>query len=272
LLAYPPEVDLSVSQRLGFHVVARLAQRHKIDVSLTPTPGTGLTAVVVLPPELFVSNRAEIAARHVGPARHAIPPAGPPPRTRAVMPSPSGGWSRSSRPVPRQSWRPMSAESMSPESPAADLSELAEIAVDQLNAAGSDSRERWDGWWAAEPFPLRNGNRNMPDSGAANLGPRPSMEGSSEPGGAGNFVATDVPPRAADNGAAARVPELNRRRPQSHLSPELLKPRPTPYKRDRPEIPDPRPTSEALSRYQASRQAAQSEGRQTGQPTTGGAR
>ena len=32
LLAKPPEVDLSVSQRLGFHVVARLAARHRIGV------------------------------------------------------------------------------------------------------------------------------------------------------------------------------------------------------------------------------------------------
>ena len=53
LLRSPRDVDLSVSQRLGLHVVARLAQRHGIDVSLTPTPGCGVTAAVVLPPSLF---------------------------------------------------------------------------------------------------------------------------------------------------------------------------------------------------------------------------
>ncbi|HET7516849.1 MAG TPA: ATP-binding protein, partial [Actinomycetes bacterium] len=53
LLRSPRDVDLSVSQRLGLHVVARLAQRHSIDVSLTPTPGCGVTAAVVLPPSLF---------------------------------------------------------------------------------------------------------------------------------------------------------------------------------------------------------------------------
>jgi signal transduction histidine kinase len=53
LLAAPRDVDLSVSQRLGLHVVARLAQRHGIEVSLTPTPGGGVTAAVVLPPTLF---------------------------------------------------------------------------------------------------------------------------------------------------------------------------------------------------------------------------
>jgi signal transduction histidine kinase len=53
LLAEPPEVDLSVSKRLGFHVVARLAARHGIRVVLSPTPGSGITASIALPGSLF---------------------------------------------------------------------------------------------------------------------------------------------------------------------------------------------------------------------------
>ncbi|MBO0851893.1 MAG: hypothetical protein J2P20_20700, partial [Pseudonocardia sp.] len=53
LLARAPDVDLSESRQLGFHVVARLAHRHGLEVSLTPTPGCGVTAAVVLPPGLF---------------------------------------------------------------------------------------------------------------------------------------------------------------------------------------------------------------------------
>jgi signal transduction histidine kinase len=53
LLAMPRDVDLSQSQRLGLHVVSRLAQRYGITVTLTPTPGGGVTAVVMLPAELF---------------------------------------------------------------------------------------------------------------------------------------------------------------------------------------------------------------------------
>ncbi len=53
LLASPPDIDLSVSQRLGFHVVARLAARHGIKVALGVTPGSGTTALVTLPPSLF---------------------------------------------------------------------------------------------------------------------------------------------------------------------------------------------------------------------------
>ena len=58
LLKAPRDVDLSVSQRLGLHVVARLAQRHGIEVALTPTPGCGVTAAVVLPPSLFADPDA----------------------------------------------------------------------------------------------------------------------------------------------------------------------------------------------------------------------
>ncbi len=56
ILAEAVDVDLSVAQRLGFHVVARLSARHGIGVSLSPTPGAGTTAVVTLPVELFERN------------------------------------------------------------------------------------------------------------------------------------------------------------------------------------------------------------------------
>ena len=56
LLAHPGDLDLAVAQRLGFHVVARLATRHGIAVSLTATPGSGITAVVVLPASLFTQT------------------------------------------------------------------------------------------------------------------------------------------------------------------------------------------------------------------------
>jgi signal transduction histidine kinase len=58
LLVHPREIDASVSQRLGFHVVARLAARHGIGVSLTATPGSGITAVALLPSALFTTAPA----------------------------------------------------------------------------------------------------------------------------------------------------------------------------------------------------------------------
>jgi signal transduction histidine kinase len=57
VLAEAPEVDLSRSTMLGFHVVARLSRRYGLDVRLAATPGGGLTALVSLPPGL-VSERS----------------------------------------------------------------------------------------------------------------------------------------------------------------------------------------------------------------------
>ncbi len=67
LLAHPREVEASVSQRLGFHVVARLAARHGIVVSLTATPGSGITAVAILPPALFALAPAVLDVRPPSP-------------------------------------------------------------------------------------------------------------------------------------------------------------------------------------------------------------
>jgi signal transduction histidine kinase len=65
ILRTPREVDLSVSQRLGLHVVARLAQRYGISVELTPTPGGGVTAVAALPPSIF-ERSAELVGAAAG--------------------------------------------------------------------------------------------------------------------------------------------------------------------------------------------------------------
>ncbi len=90
LLRRPRDVDLSVSQRLGLHVVARLAQRYGIAVELTATPGGGVTAVVLLPHKMFtkpgsdpvgvgapVRSAAAIPGRPAAPPSTVLPAAGP---------------------------------------------------------------------------------------------------------------------------------------------------------------------------------------------------
>ncbi|WP_051125042.1 sensor histidine kinase [Amycolatopsis benzoatilytica] len=52
-LAHPPEVDVEVSRRMGLFVVATLAERHAIQVSLRLAEGRGLTATVVVPSGLI---------------------------------------------------------------------------------------------------------------------------------------------------------------------------------------------------------------------------
>lgn len=51
-LADPPPFDLAVSRRMGLYVVARLAKQNNIRVRLHAHLGGGMSAVVVLPPDL----------------------------------------------------------------------------------------------------------------------------------------------------------------------------------------------------------------------------
>jgi signal transduction histidine kinase len=66
LLAHAPEVDLRRSSMLGFQVVARLAARYGIRVSLVPTPGGGVTALVSMPPDLAGERGTHLAADGFG--------------------------------------------------------------------------------------------------------------------------------------------------------------------------------------------------------------
>lgn len=54
-LASPPEFDLADSDRLGLFVVARLAARHDIRVTLRGSPYGGTTAIVLIPAEHVVT-------------------------------------------------------------------------------------------------------------------------------------------------------------------------------------------------------------------------
>jgi signal transduction histidine kinase len=53
-LANPPEFDLADSEKLGFFVVARLAARHNIKITLRMSPYGGVAAIVLLPHEITV--------------------------------------------------------------------------------------------------------------------------------------------------------------------------------------------------------------------------
>ncbi len=74
-LARPPDFDIANADRLGLFVVARLAQRHDVRVSLRPSPYGGTTAIVLLPSTLVVprAGPGEAADRPQAPA----PIAGP---------------------------------------------------------------------------------------------------------------------------------------------------------------------------------------------------
>ncbi|MEU7941597.1 sensor histidine kinase [Microbispora bryophytorum] len=70
-LANPPEFDLADTDRMGLFVVARLASRRDIRVTLRPSPYGGTTAIVLIPSVLMVGPKdpdlARLAAGEVTP-------------------------------------------------------------------------------------------------------------------------------------------------------------------------------------------------------------
>ena len=241
LLAHPQEVDLSVSQRLGLHVVARLAERHGISVSLSLTPGSGVTAVVVLPASLFGDMPLEAPALAL--RQHAVAPVAV--AAPASQVPPIVGGSRN-----REAIGALGSNGGSFELP---------------TDFGLGDAEPWSGWW--EPVlqqPAENdpGDGSHPGDG--------SYPGSTQDSGSSTTVRigngrselvpepppTQAPPRQATAPAARPDGQpLARRVPQSHLAPELRDQSPIVEPPARP-VPDGERTREALSRYQASRRAA----------------
>ncbi|HEX8927520.1 MAG TPA: ATP-binding protein, partial [Actinomycetota bacterium] len=232
LLTHPQEVDLSVSQRLGLHVVARLAERHGIDVSLTLTPGSGITAVVVLPERLFsdlpVEAPAAVGRQHAKPMASVAAPAQPAPASRPRI---GNGHGNGNGGAPRP---------------------LEGSGVGQPADFGLGEVEPWWGWWepVVEPEAPGDGGSRVTVADAPAAGP---ADAPAEPPTGPAAGAPAPPPTAAAPGG----PGLARRVPQSHLAPELRQRSPfaMPEEQER-SVPDGERTREALSRYQASRQAA----------------
>jgi signal transduction histidine kinase len=322
LLAVPREVDLSVSQRLGLHVVARLAKRHGIEVSLTPTPGCGVTAAVVLPPSLFAdpeagpgeptADAADVTAEVAPvalPASVAAAPAGDPP----APPAPPG-WSRA------EGWMDLTND---PEPPG-NGNGHGDGGPTGPDGDGTD----WSGWWepspgdpehgasvsplaarpplserarppsSGAPDPLRSatpdphppvpgapeweGSRPAAGVGAAVHSPRPPDLGTSDLGipdlgtsdlgtsdlGTSDLGTPDLRAHSPSQPAPVEPPQpapvaaeeglvLARRVPQAHLAPELRRHgRGAATAGPQGALPDATEAKAALSRYQASRQAA----------------
>jgi hypothetical protein len=57
-LASPPQFDLAGSDRLGLFIAGQLAHRHDIKVTLRPSVYGGTTAIVLIPIELVVAEKA----------------------------------------------------------------------------------------------------------------------------------------------------------------------------------------------------------------------
>ncbi|HUZ55458.1 MAG TPA: nitrate- and nitrite sensing domain-containing protein [Streptosporangiaceae bacterium] len=76
-LANPPQFDLADSDKLGFFVIARLAVRHEVKITLRSSPYGGLAAIVLLPHAITVAGEdtdARVDSAFAG--RLQLPPAG----------------------------------------------------------------------------------------------------------------------------------------------------------------------------------------------------
>ncbi|WP_106402043.1 sensor histidine kinase [Actinocorallia populi] len=95
-LAAPPDLALSDSARLGLFVVARLARRHDIKVSLRASPYGGTTAVVFLPTRILSTDLP--AAEPAEPRERRATAPSPAPLEAAPDPAPAAR-AASPRPV-----------------------------------------------------------------------------------------------------------------------------------------------------------------------------
>jgi signal transduction histidine kinase len=250
VLAHPQEVDLSVSQRLGLHVVARLAERHGITVSLTATPGTGITAVVVLPETLFgdlaLDTQAPAIRQHAMPVGAVATPSSP---YQSQAPRISAGSRNGGEAAP-----PVNGNGPFKGNGSLDV---------PTDFGLGDDDEPWSGWWE----PVLEGNADQDPADAfgdpgdgfgdpGSGGPAPGNGSTSVRMGNGRSESNRYPEAAPEPpGAPAGEAPLTRRVPQSHLAPELREPTAIELPPQRA-VPDGNRTREALSRYQASRRAA----------------
>jgi signal transduction histidine kinase len=285
LLARPRDVDLSVSQRLGLHVVARLAQRYGVAVSLTPTPGGGVTAVVVLPAELFADSaepEIDFAAR-----RHPLR-AAPPPRplepALTVAPGPADTVGRpalapAAYPVPAPAAEPMVARMAALTEGRSDNGWHSWWTPHQPAGAGHDAVNGTETRATIRTPPTAHyaGEWAQPDQAPAGRAPAeraPAERAPADESQPEHAVAERVPPGWSPSERAGAGPE----QPQGHAEPQPIEPAGDgggfPLRRRVPQaslanqlrnearpvepspLRDPEQAREALSRFQASQRAA----------------
>jgi hypothetical protein len=163
-LAEPPEYDIVDTDQLGLFVVARLAARHAISVTLQRSPYGGVTAIVLLPHDLVVPAE-QMAAGALPPAPEPDGDGASPLDTRAdgeaegepgavLVPAPRAGTAalpeavvrlRETQPPPRTAPNPWSDEAVP--QPVVTVQATAEgdaAANDAGNDAGNDGDDDWE--------------------------------------------------------------------------------------------------------------------------------
>ena len=219
LLAHPREVEASVSQRLGFHVVARLAARHGIVVSLTATPGSGITAVAILPPALFALAPAVLDVR----------PPSPDPAETTRLPVTGNVADLDHADIDHVEFDPAGFDPAELDHPGKDRAETIRgtdigpvrhgrparpVTEPVMPAAERGTVGPWSGWWLPDQSGATNGqagNGAAPDvNGSVNgqvngHGHAPPLADALD--GADEFTGPDDRDPAPESGPAVRAPE-----------------------------------------------------------------
>ncbi|MEO3975159.1 ATP-binding protein [Streptomyces sp. CAU 1734] len=179
-LERPGDFDPAQDDRLGLYVVGRLAERHGIEVTLTPSPHGGTMAVVLLPDQVIAPAERLVPypggesgtggggalgreERNGGPVRRA-----PGPPVRSVLPAPGGGPPRRALPVRTRQESPAAPARPGPEGTGR------EVSADEMRAI-----------FGAFQRGLDRGRRGVdPAGGTAGAVPRPRItdEGTSDDG------------------------------------------------------------------------------------------
>ncbi|MER5431433.1 nitrate- and nitrite sensing domain-containing protein [Streptomyces sp. NPDC002588] len=216
-LAVSPQFDvvaLADDLRLGMFVIARLATRHGIAVTLRPSPYGGTTAIVLVPHDIVVPETAADTAPESGGPR--IPAA-------LVPPTPRGETSRASSQTVSDAPRERPSESREPSGPTRRGTDPAQEAAAQAPEHGRSGSDR------IPSLPVRR--KTPPPSDpptATESAPPPSPEEPARTDGAAGATpaATDTspspagPPPPGDRRPHGLSP-LPRRVPQTSLAAEL---------------------------------------------------
>ena len=274
VLTEPAEIDLSVSTRLGLRVVARLAQRHRIIVTLTGGATGGVVCTVGLPKSLLaatIPGPAPEAGAGPDAATGAIP-AGPAPvpvdfdpvatiplprtpPTRAAPPGEAATADPTADPPPLPVRTPARRSILAATAPFAAQPGARRNARRSTQAGRGDG---WAGWW--DPAGEHPEPSAPPDGGADRTNGRTAPTTWVDP----------APAEAAPASTPDTVAGLRKRVPLAGLAPRLRVPPPDAGPTAVRATGQAVETATALSRYQVSRKAATTAlGEDAGSDTTG---
>jgi signal transduction histidine kinase len=205
-LASPPEFDLADSNQLGLFVVARLAGKHRIRITLRPSPYGGTAAIVLLPHSIVAAGPASIELPDL-PRTEVVAAEMPRTALRAGAAVILSGRSASGRPVTPAEGNPKPAED--PEEPWAGFgspweSESGAVSPAVRAAAMRAAAVR------AENGAAGNGVSDASTDGAAH-----------EHGDGVSDASTDGTAHENGDGTEFPLPWLPRRQRQESLAPQL---------------------------------------------------